>query len=132
MVVLALKIFPNLDAGYLEKLDILDRYFTPPTLITTVLQWFLFISDRFSSSVFLIGAFSNVLLIVLYFKLSSFSFLSFVFSLSGSNAESSSVSLSSGLDKINGRFSSSARSVLAVSARSVSAATFEKVVNWFY
>ena len=123
-MVLALKIFPSLDAGYLEKLDILDLYLTPPTLITTVLQWFLLISDRFSSSVFFIEAFSNVLLIVLYFKLSSFSFLSFVFSLSFSNAESSSVSLSSGLDKINGRFSSPARSASTLSARSASGGTF--------
>ena len=122
---MALKIFPNLDAGYLEKFDIFDLYLTPPQLTRTVRQWFLLISDRFSSSVFLIECFSNVLLIVL----PSFSFF---LSLSGSNADSSSVSLSSGLDKINGRFSSSARSVLAVSARSVSAATFEKVVNWFY
>ena len=123
-MVLALKIFPNLDAGYLEKFAIFDLYLTPPTLITTVLQWFLLISDRFASSASLIWAFSDVLLIVLYFKLSGFSCLSFVFSLSGSNAESSSVSLSSGLDKINGRFSSPPRSLSTLSARSASGGTF--------
>ena len=115
---------PSLEAGYFEKFEILDLYRTPPTLMTTVRHLFRLISGTFSASsisvLLLVSLFIDLLMVSMdsLFDFPKLFFFFFDLTLFVKSSESSSVSLSSELDKINGKFSSATWSIFLPSASS--------------